>query len=210
MIILVSGSQVPTFASELDEMHRLRARVFSDRLGWDVRVVDGRERDHFDALHPDYLLQRSPDGTLTGCVRMLPTMGPNMLRDVFPSLAGGTIPAAPKVWEASRYCVDHQAAGASAAGLRQSTFELFAAMVEYGLYRGLDAVVAVTDLRMERILNRAGWTLDRFTPPQQMGVAEAVAGTLSVDYATLNRIRERGGLNGPALWMPFSDQRVAA
>lgn len=37
--------------------HGLRARVFADRLGWDVKVVDGLELDAFDILMPTYIWQ---------------------------------------------------------------------------------------------------------------------------------------------------------
>jgi acyl homoserine lactone synthase len=210
VIILVNGGRAGDFPTELKAMHRLRARVFSGRLGWEVEVADEEERDVFDALQPDYLIQRAPSGAITGCVRMLPSTGPNMLRDVFPQLAGPTpIPASPMIREASRYCVDHAAAGGTSNGLRQMTYELFAGMVEYGLVYGLSDVLAVTDLRMERILARAGWSLRRFAPPRQVGVTEAVAGTLEVSRESLQAIRDRGGLTGPALWMPFSDAEAA-
>lgn len=210
MIILVNGGHASEFPAEIDAMHRLRAKVFSDRLGWDVRVQDGRERDEFDSLEPDYLIQRSVTGDVIGCVRMLPSLGPNMLRDVFPQLAPGGVPALPGAWEASRYCIDADAGAATARGLRHATFELFAGMVEFGLHRGLTEVLAVVDLRMEKILSRAGWPLDRFAPPQQVGVTQAVAGVLEVSRASLQAIRARGGISGPVLWMPFADQQEAA
>ena len=57
-------------------MHRLRRRVFSDRLDWKVSVSDGLEIDQYDALTPTYLLV--VDGRdVVGCVRLLPTTGRN-------------------------------------------------------------------------------------------------------------------------------------
>ncbi|SDD34984.1 acyl homoserine lactone synthase [Bradyrhizobium brasilense] len=40
-----------------------------------------------------------------------------------------------------------------------ATYELFAAMMEFGLSLELTEIVTVTDARMERILRRAGWPL---------------------------------------------------
>lgn len=34
------------------EMYRLRARVFSGRMGWDVSTLSGMEVDGYDALDP--------------------------------------------------------------------------------------------------------------------------------------------------------------
>lgn len=54
------------------------------------------EVDVFDAWRPVYLLQKNEDNRVQGCVRLLPTTGPNMLRDTFPALLEGqAAPAAP-------------------------------------------------------------------------------------------------------------------
>ena len=37
-------------------MHRLRGRVFKERLDWDVSVCDGLEIDRYDTFEPTYLL----------------------------------------------------------------------------------------------------------------------------------------------------------
>ena len=42
-------------------MFRCRAQVFSERLGWDVVVKDGYERDRFDDENPLYLISIDPD-----------------------------------------------------------------------------------------------------------------------------------------------------
>lgn len=66
--------------------HQLRARVFSDRLGWEVDVTAGCESDAFDALRATYVFAVAETGQLAGCARLLPTLGPTMVADVFPSL----------------------------------------------------------------------------------------------------------------------------
>jgi len=67
-------------------MHRLRYRIFKERLGWDVEVSGDMEIDEFDACRPAYLLQTDDNGRIQGCVRLVPTIGPTMLRDTFPVL----------------------------------------------------------------------------------------------------------------------------
>lgn len=89
MIQLIAPDCYGDFADELHEMHRLRHRVFKEQLDWDVRT-DGRyEVDSFDALKPHYLILRGSDGPVDGCVRLLPSNGPTMLRDTFPELLEG-------------------------------------------------------------------------------------------------------------------------
>ena len=84
MIQLITPDRYGAFLDELAEMHRLRYRIFKERLGWDVEVSGDMEIDEFDACRPAYLLQRDDDGRIQGCVRLLPTTGPTMLRDTFP------------------------------------------------------------------------------------------------------------------------------
>ncbi len=187
------------------EMHRLRRRVFSDRLDWKVSVSDGLEIDQYDALTPTYLL--GVDGKdVVGCVRLLPTTGRNMLADTFPVLLDGRdAPKAATIWESSRFCVDTQNVAATAEnGLKEATFLLFAAMIEWGQQHKLQAIATVTDLRMERILRRAGWHLDRLGEPRQIGVTKAVAGLLPVTDDALAAIRAAGKISGPAIDAPSS------
>ena len=96
MLKLIEGSYASFFPKEIDAMFRNRAETFSDRLGWEVVVKDGRERDVFDDANPLYLVSVDPDTEeYWGSLRLLPTTGPNMLRDVFPQLLDGDISRAP-------------------------------------------------------------------------------------------------------------------
>jgi N-acyl-L-homoserine lactone synthetase len=187
-------------------MQRLRYRVFKERLDWDVQFTGDMEIDEFDALHPAYLLQRADNGRIQGCVRLLPSTGPTMLRDTFPILLdGAATPASSTIWESSRFALDIGGDAPKAAhGLATATYELFAGMIEFGLSRRLSEIVTVTDARMERILRRAGWPLRRIGNPHALGKTLAVAGYLEVSVESLACIRSAGGLQGPVLWAPVA------
>jgi len=204
MIQLIPSGIDGEFGEQLQEMHRLRYRVFKQRLDWGVESKDGMEVDRFDALRPVYLLQSSSDGRIGGCVRLLPTSGPTMLRDVFPELlADHAPPARHDVWESSRLALDLAPSRERAtAGLAQATYELFAGMIEFGLSRSLIDIVTVTDLRIERILRRAGWPLRRLSAPRPIGVTTAVAGYLEISPEALRSVCRAGAITGPVLWAP--------
>ncbi|HVZ16709.1 MAG TPA: acyl-homoserine-lactone synthase [Terriglobales bacterium] len=200
---LITPSTYEEFADEVNEMRRLRYRVFKERMKWNVLTHGDMEFDEFDAYDPYYLLQIGFDGHIHGCVRLLPTTGHNMLRDVFPALLGGQdAPASEAIWECSRFALDLPEASISAGGIAQATYELFAGMVEFALSRKLTEIVTVTDARMERILRRAKWPLRRIGEPQQIGNTLAVAGFLEVSTDCLIRLRKAGKLKGPVLWAP--------
>lgn len=204
MMQLITSDSYGKCLDDLADMHRLRYRIFKQRLDWDVQASGDMEVDEFDALSPCYLLQRNAEGAVTGCVRLLPTTGPTMLSDTFGVLLdGGTAPASPHVWESSRFGLDPDHAGPAASqGIAKATYELFAGMIEFGLSRGLTDIVTVTDVRMERILRRASWPLRRLGPPRAFGRSLAVAGYLEVSPDSLGLIRAAGQLKGPVLWSP--------
>ena len=204
MIQLITQRCYGEFAEALIAMHQLRYRVFKERLDWEVHTSGDMEIDSFDALHPAYLVQFAADGQVQGCVRLLPSVGPTMLRDTFPALlAAQTAPASSSVWESSRFALDVATdAPKGEHAIARATYELFAGMVEFGLSRRLSDIVTVTDARMERILRRAGWPLRRLGNPCNLGNILAVAGYLEISTEVLARIRNAGGFAGPVLWEP--------
>lgn len=205
MIYLVGSDQLGGFVREIMGMHRLRYRVFKQRLDWDVTVSGDMEIDEYDALNPIYLLYCNAAGAVEGCARLLPTTGANMLRNSFPSLLGANaLPESPRIWEASRLCVDVEPQhDRTRSGSSLATLELFAALMEFGLARGLSDIVAVTDHRMERILRRVGVPWRRIHQPQPIGNAMAVAGFTEVSVQLLEKLCELGQLRTPLLSEPL-------
>jgi N-acyl-L-homoserine lactone synthetase len=204
MMQLIEPENYTLFTDTIADMHRLRFRVFKERLEWAVQTEDGLERDEFDTLVPAYLLHRGNDGRIQGCVRFLPSTGPTMLRDVFPQLLGGSPSSSdPKIWESSRFALElSPEMPRSESGLAMATFELFAGMIEFGLSRSLTGIVTVTDLRMERVLRRAGWPLERLGDVGMIGATQAVAGVLEVSEGALARTKRACGVDGRVLWTP--------
>ncbi|WP_027061083.1 acyl-homoserine-lactone synthase [Mesorhizobium loti] len=203
-IVSINPADRKDFPELIASMHRLRYRVFQDRLNWDVSVSGDMEIDAYDALGPTYILAVDATGAVIGCARLLPTTGPTMLANTFPALLGPhPAPRSEVTFESSRFCVDTGAAkSVSANGLRDATFSLLAGILEWGLSKGQETIVTVTDVRFERVLRRAGWPLDRFAPPMPIGDTSALAGSLMISQAALMNVREIGEIHGPVLSDP--------
>lgn len=212
MIHLITPDRYGMSVEDLAEMHRLRYRVFKERLGWDVQVSGGMEIDEFDVFQPTYLLQRRRDGSIQGCVRLLPTTGPTMLGDTFPALLDGQpAPASKTIWESSRFGLDLYAdQPKTTGGIALATHELFAGMIEFGLMKQLTDIVTVTDVRMERILQRVGGPLRRLGQPRSIGSTVAVAGYLSVSHETLDHLSQTAGFSTPVIMPTAHEQRLVA
>jgi N-acyl-L-homoserine lactone synthetase len=159
MIVIVDGINKSEHLDLLDQMHKLRARVFSDRLGWQVNVRDGREEDEFDALDPTHVICVDENRNVVGCMRLLQTTGPHMLSDVFaPLLDGEPPPRSSRLWEATRFCVDfHQLPERRGPrSVSSVTSEVMIGAFEYAMEAGISDAVAVIDPIMHRIMVRSG------------------------------------------------------
>ena len=189
----------------LERMHELRARVFKHRLDWDVHVEHNQEKDEYDRLDPTYLVLVGNDGQVIGCARLLPSTGPTMLGQTFPFLADASrVPKSGRVVESSRFCIDTERSDiVSASGLRDATHTLFAGIIDWSMANGFDRIVTVTDVRFERILNRAKWPLERLGAPHPVGNTIAVAGLLTADDASLELVR-------PSSYVPLFPVAVEA
>jgi acyl homoserine lactone synthase len=203
--ITLNSHQFGQHLGLLAAMYLLRRRVFKDRLDWNVSVSGELEIDVFDALNPTYLIALS-DHTVVGCVRLLPTTGPTMLAETFPELLGGkAAPSSKRILESSRFCVDTKlVAELGGNSLNRTTFILFAAMIEYLRATKAHSIVTVTDTRMERILRRAAWPLERIAPPQPVGQTMALAGYLHDSDQALDAMYRHAGVVGPVLAEPES------
>lgn len=161
-------------SKDLWDMHRLRAKVFKDRMGWDVPIMSGMEIDGYDAIEPSYMLMRDHGGILRGCWRILPTEGPYMLKDSFPELLHGQLaPEHPKIWELSRFAIETE--GPQNFGFSEIAMESIGEIIAYGHRMDIDHYVTVTTTAIERLLRRAGVVTSRFGPPIRIGVENAVA-----------------------------------
>jgi acyl homoserine lactone synthase len=202
MIRLVNGMDYTNHGDELDQMFRLRKRIFADRLKWDVGIFGYYEIDRYDMLKPLYVLAMDDAGErVLGSLRLLPTTGPNMLADTFYDLLPDGKPIhSPLVWESSRYCVDTEAANAlGAKGLSFTTAELLLALCEIGINAGLEYIVTVIDLRMERILRRLQCMGDRIGEPRVYGNVTALAGLWETTPAMLLKLKSTSGISESVL-----------
>ncbi len=163
MIFLINSENRHLYADLLDDMFRVRADVFKKRLNWDVTVEDGREIDVFDKCDPAYIVSVSEvTGAFQGSVRLLPTTGPNMLRDVFPQLLdGGQMIADDKIWESSRFSINAdqpqmRCRKGAAKFIHKTTVELLLGIIECAQRNDVKQIVSVYDARMGRVFRQIG------------------------------------------------------
>lgn len=199
MIIVIDGLNKHKFPDILDEMYRLRARVFEGRLGWDVKVTDGKEIDEFDSLDPTHVVCLDEDGDVVGCMRLLQTTGPHMLADVFYALLDGEPPLrSSRIWEATRFCVDTKKLTGTKKrnSISYVTSEVMVGAFEYAREAGVLDAVAVIDPVMNRVMKRSrNAPYDYLGTPKPMGVVTAMAALMDCSDERIDGIREFAGID---------------
>lgn len=201
MIEVVTPDIAFLYRDKIDAMHCLRHRVFKERMNWAVNSRKGRERDVYDLMGPVYLIATGKSDEVCGTLRLLPTTGPYMLKDVFPQLMDGEeFPSDPQIWESSRLAVDTGLqVPDSHASSKEITNKLLAGMFECGLLFGIHEFVAVYDERVGRILRRNGCKLLWESRPKQIGETIALAGRLEVSEAVVEAVHRAGRVTEPVL-----------
>ena len=152
---------------------RYRHKVFIETLGWELPAREGLELDQFDRPDTIYLAAREYDGRLVGTARLMPTDKPYLLGEVFPQLMGGVEPPRrADVWELSRFAaVDFAQAGAHPLGQFTSpvTLQLLREVLRLAADNGVQRLITVSPLGVERLLRRAGCAAHRAAPPVVIG-----------------------------------------
>lgn len=198
MIYVVEGRDTANFPRLMDQVYRLRNDVFVGELGWtDLKTDTGIERDQFD--HPDaihHICVR--DDKVVGYQRMLPTVLPHLLTDVFPQLCEGPSPQGRNIYELTRYCVS-PSYREGRRGISSVGSELMAGFVEWGLNCNVDKVI----IEFETIWILRALQLKFFVRPlgyeTKIGDQKIVATQLSFNESTLQALREYRGHSAPVL-----------
>ena len=205
MIFTIESADQDKYPELFDEMFRMRAEVFSGRLGWDVKVEKGREIDRFDSEDPLYLLSLDEgSGQLRGAVRLLTTTGPNMLRDVFPVLMPGGTVESPLIWESSRFAVNpriFEARDRAEANhlVNRITVELLCGMVEAAQRAGIEHIVSVFDARMARIFRSIDCRFEQVGTLVRIGKTMTYAGLFDMSDAMRSRLGAVGDFRSSVL-----------
>jgi len=193
VIIAVEETNAHRYAALMDEMFRLRARVFRDRLGWDVEVVDGKERDKYDDEAPVYLIYADDDtGHIKGSLRLLPTTGPTLLADFFSdTLPDAAHLSAPTIWECTRFCLDDKMLDrGNRDELQIASGVLIAGLGEIGLKAGIESILGNFDATMLRLYRRIGCEVETLGCTRRYG-RPVYLGLFPISEAILARVKSR-------------------
>lgn len=192
MIHIVTAETEHRYRDEMEQVFRLRHKVFVEELGWtNLARPDGREIDQFDTKHAVHMLYIE-DKQVLGYQRMLPSTRPHLLSDVMPELCEVERPVGPHIWECTRHCVapGHRDRGRFASPIANI---LLSGIVEWGLANGVSTAIIEIDPRLLLRLVQLHFRMLPLGLPKKIGNQDVVAVTATFDQRTLERLRELRG-----------------
>lgn len=192
MIHIVTAENEHRYRDEMEQVFRLRHKVFVEELGWtNLARPDGREIDQFDTKHAVHMLYIE-DKQVLGYQRMLPSTRPHLLSDVMPELCEVERPVGPHIWECTRHCVapGHRDRGRFASPIANI---LLSGIVEWGLANGVTTAIIEIDPRLLLRLVQLHFRMQPLGLPKKIGNQDVVAVTATFDQRTLERLRELRG-----------------
>jgi acyl homoserine lactone synthase len=193
MIVVIEPHNAAEYPDLMDQMFRLRARIFRDRLGWDVQVEGGKERDKYDDEAPVYLVYADDEaGEVKGCLRLLPTTGPTVLADFFSDTRPDAADlSAPTIWECTRFCVDDRMLGG---GHREELYFTSAAMIaalgDLAMGAGIESILGNFDSTMLRLYRRVGCEVEVLGSTQRYGLP-VYLGLFPISEPILRKVKGR-------------------
>jgi acyl homoserine lactone synthase len=180
---------IPELTSEIGpiripatELFRFRFGIFKQKLEWEVPTVDNQfEIDEFDGPATTYLMSMR-NQVVTGCMRLIPTTMPYMLKDTFPQLLNGaSAPVDPTIWEVSRFACEEQGGDNHICGISESSLALMQTAIRIAVEKKLSAYAIVTTAGFERLLHRLGVETQRYGPIRTIGRERTVAFLLPIN-----------------------------
>lgn len=196
MLEAVTSQNAHLYGDELQQMFRLRHRIFVERLGREaLRSPDGAEKDQFDTTDAIYLLLID-DRTVIGCHRLLPTLKPHPISELFPhfcDLKG--VPRARDTYEVNRSCVDLERLSADAC--RWARQAAMIGLMEFCIQAGIQRLSAVASPYTISHYLRCGWQLLPVGSPRELDGEMQVAVEIQCTSEGASAMRAAYGFRSP-------------
>ena len=189
---VITDANKAAYAAELDQLFRIRHRIYVEEKKWRAASEDGREIDQFDTEHAINLVGIQ-DGRIIAGSRFIPTTEPHLLSEVFPHLCtrvGVVRDAAVFEWTRGFIVPEFR----ETAGLLIKA-QFCAAVMEYCLGEGIQQIGGIQELYWLPLWKRFGWTVHVIGEPSEIDGEICVPAYFDVSEDALNGVRRRARLD---------------
>ena len=196
MIHVVDAGNRHLYGAELEQHFRIRHQIYVGERKWMALArPDGREVDQFDTTDATYLLALE-NGRVIGGTRLVPTLGPHLMADVFPFLADVRgLQRGSDIVEWTRIFVVPERRGSDSKVLHT----VLAGMFEHCLANDIAAITVVMETWwMPRFLE-LGWEVRPLGLPTMIDGMNCVGTIITVSEAAYRRTLAFKGIDGPVI-----------
>lgn len=196
MIKILQTGQVGSTKYLLD-MHRVRTKIFRDRMGWDVSVNDMElEIDEYDLPQTIYILSTDEHDKVVGTWRILLTTEPSMIRDIWPHyLSSLPIPYSENMCEASRFGVYSSQTPESRKIVNKATAEMIVGLIDVCIKCGITDMYTLYDIKVKRLLERIGFAPARVSEVIDLEGKPTVTAHFRMDDVLLENVCSKTGVD---------------
>lgn len=192
MLYLIKPDTYNLHRDDLDEMYKLRYKVFSKELQWNVKTHNNMEKDEFDEKNAYYIIAKDEKGIIRGCQRLIQMTNPCMLDGPFSSFLTNLKDfKQPGYWETSRFAVDHAHDELySAKDSKRLVPTLLAGVMEFGLQiEKVECFITLSFPSVAKLASLYGLLLAPLKQSEIEGESVVVSGypPLNVSYKRLLR-----------------------
>ena len=178
------------YTEQIEQLHRLRKRIFVDELGWKLEVRGDGEYDVYDDERAVNLVGFDDQGQIEVATRMRPADDRSLLTDVFPHLVAADEPPIndASTWEFTRTIAIGRARGSRGA-FRKA--QLRVAMMEVARAAKAQRIVGITDVLWLPTVYDTGWTIRLLGLPAPYDEGNAIAFEIAASEDHLTAMREQ-------------------
>jgi acyl-homoserine lactone synthase len=210
MMFSFTGKDEIRYPALFEQMYRQRFDIYVKRRKWsDLKPIGNQERDEFDTSSAVYLMALDAEDEILAGLRLLPTVEPHILGDLFPHLAMEGVPAGGDILELTRFYI---APFKSSRSVRDWLVGvLCAGMIEYCLDNGIHKVTSVIDTFLLKLMLSMEWPVRPLGLARPYAEGEAVAVIIEMTPQILESTCRTKGVSGPVLARPgFVRARIPA
>ncbi len=201
MMFAYTGKDEGRFPDLFSQMYRQRYEIYVKRRKWSgLKPIGDEERDEFDTSSAIYLVALDADDEILAGLRLLPTIRPHILGELFPHLALDGVPSGPDILELTRFYV---APFKSSRAVRDWLVGvLCAGMIEYCLANNVRQVTSVIDTFLLKLMLSMEWRVRPLGLARPYPEGEAVAVIIDMTPQILESTCRTKGVTGPVLARP--------
>ena len=197
---VVDRSNRGAYRDELEQHFRLRHEIYVGERGWyDLDRPDGREVDAFDTEDAVYLLGILPGHGVVAGSRLVPSLQPHLMSDVFPQLAPHGVLRANDIFEWTRIFVvpalRRRGSPCVAAGI------VYCAIIEFCLLKDIRQLSIVCETYWVDRLAKLGWNPRPLGEPIEYRGETILGLVVEMGEPALKTTRQVYAISDSVLWV---------